>query len=91
MRLPTYSDTANAMYKLAEQQCLTRCIPPKAIEGRTCRALCSDGSDQAVKDYVSVCLHDGMGEPYYEDFDMTWAASGKPMSTSRVLRIPNVS
>ena len=58
--------------------------PPRATEGKTCRALCSDGADQAVKDYVSVCQHDARGAPYYEDFDLTWKATGKPMSTSRV-------
>ena len=31
-----------------------------------------------------------MGKPFYEDFDMTWATTLKPLSTSRPLCLPTV-
>jgi hypothetical protein len=87
-RMNTTMYQADAAYQIKERQCLTRCIPPRAITGKTCRSICSDGSDRAVIDYVSVCEHNARGKPYFEDFDMTWNTTHKILSTSRARCLP---
>ena len=88
LRMNTTMHQANAMYELNEKQCLTRCIPPRADVGKTCRSICSDGSDQAVKVYASQCEHEARGVTFYEDYDMRWAATQKLLSTSGVRCLP---